>query len=200
MHCECTVSNSNTNTNSNTIITLPHGLNFCCILRQLSQLSHLNNAHTVCFCWALLSQTSAVCLGWTFAVCLRSAEKEARRFADDKSLSGKPTSCLPPAEKLQEASARPERLKTPVTAPPRSTSGRGRNFFTRSYWSEDPRSQADNMPPTHAHARRRASRAAFSFIWDFLPDKRAHGKLVKTACGIRGGGFARPRDGRWIWA
>lgn len=40
------------------------------------------------------------------------------------------------------------------------------------------RQHAEN---THRHT----SRVAFSFIWDFLPDKRAHGELVKKACGIR---------------
>ena len=37
----------------------------------------------------------------------------------------------------------------------------------------------------HTHAR--GSRETSRFIWDFLPDREAHGELVKTARGMEGG-------------
>lgn len=46
---------------------------------------------------------------------------------------------------------------------------------------------------------------SFCFIWDFLPDKRAHGELVKTTAGIRKAALvvpeiedeAEPNDLHW---
>lgn len=72
-------------------------------------------------------------------------------------------------------------LTSQIKAPRPSSTFRGEKVVhSHKYWSLYPRSQADN---TLKHTRER--RATFCFIWDFLTDKRAHGELVKAACGIR---------------
>lgn len=140
--------------------------------------------------WGLLllsPQTRSSCvkvLQNTLIAHICSQKKKPRRSGMTPSLSERSTSCSPPAELLQEASAWPPRLKPLRCIASLHLQGRDSCSLSQILIRVSEITGRQHTE-THTYTLTHTRTAAFCFIWDFLPDKRAHGELVKAACGIR---------------